>query len=352
MIAAFGSLSTCAVLILSAAGLGFVARRIVVENRPIANGSVRLVPDGVEIARPGRATVVISPEDVLRGYELPNEDGVGLDLTRRRDIEILLPTGAALTGVALLSHLRASVAMRPFVGRLLSWMPLFWILMLLLTVSVLPVLFSYGAAVGFTGVAVLATSAVVAKRRFGAPKVHVGRDGLRVTGTWTQRFVPYRDIRGVQLFARGVLVLLDDGFVLQLVAPPTEQELLRVEIDKALAAHNARSGPGVGALARQGRPVRAWQEDLRRLADGTPGFRQQAWSREDLERVLEDASASVEQRVGAALALRADPGTRLRIRIAASASANEELRAALEACAAEDDAIDEAALEGITERAG
>ena len=53
----------------------------------------------------------------------------------------------------------------------------------------------------------------------------------------------------------------------------------------------------------------------------------------DLAHVIEDVSAPAERRIGAALALAAlpgDPELKLRVRVAAQASANEPVRIALE----------------------
>src|SRR5262249_34162324 len=112
----------------------------------------------------------------------------------------------------------------------------------------------------------------------------------------------------------------------------------------------AAAGPAhalVGALARQERSLRAWQEDLQRAALSLGGFREQALTRDVIEAVLTDPKMPADQRVGAALALRTldAPAATTRIRVAAEASANPRLRVALEATCADnvdEEAIDEA----------
>ncbi len=63
--------------------------------------------------------------------------------------------------------------------------------------------------------------------------------------------------------------------------------------------------------------------------------------------MLDDASATTEQRLAAAIALGAQPSARARIRVAAETSVSPKLRVALDTVAegAPDDALIEAAIE-------
>jgi len=112
-----------------------------------------------------------------------------------------------------------------------------------------------------------------------------------------------------------------------------------------------------GALERGSRSMEAWVAALRKLNDGTAGFRDHGASATVVERllaILEDASASPTRRVAAAVALapHLDPERRGRVRIAAEATAAPKLRVALEAAAAaEDDKLVRALNEVASEEA-
>jgi hypothetical protein len=105
------------------------------------------------------------------------------------------------------------------------------------------------------------------------------------------------------------------------------------------------------ALDRGARPLGEWRTWIRSAVSGRGGFRDVVLPAEAIERVLEAAGTKPEQRVGAALALRelrpnAHPeDARLRIRVAAEASADPHMRALLEAVA--EDEIDDAKLEAL-----
>jgi len=125
---------------------------------------------------------------------------------------------------------------------------------------------------------------------------------------------------------------------------------VRSRIEELVAGQAASVARGVSALSRGERSVSAWREQIARLANRETGFRDAAIGAADLERVLQDASAPVDHRVGAALALRvAYPEVaRVRIHVAADGAANEELRAALLATAEVD--VDEETIERATAR--
>jgi hypothetical protein len=215
----------------------------------------------------------------------------------------------------------------------------------------------WGVLAGFV-LASLATIFVVS--RFGAPRVVVGSDGVRVEGGFRRVFVPFSQVSGVRLVGHwgnppyadvaphtAVEVLRHGQPPLRLptIAQTTDQvnALVKRIQDGMKAYAPAADDKLLGALERSGRPVARWREDLRKVALAGGGFRDQALGREDFERVLADASASPDRRVGAALALRAlDEEAAPRIRLAAASAANEGVRVALEAAGAEE--IDEEAL--------
>jgi hypothetical protein len=104
-------------------------------------------------------------------------------------------------------------------------------------------------------------------------------------------------------------------------------------------------------VARGTRPVAEWRSALTRIsAEHEGGYRDGAMRKEDLWRVVEDAGAPEDARVGAAIALRAEEGAGARLRVAADAAASPKLRVALETAAdpaVEESQLDEA-LEAVT----
>ncbi len=204
----------------------------------------------------------------------------------------------------------------------------------------------------------LSTAFVVA--RFGFPRVTIGTDGVRILGGFLPRFLPYEEIAGVELvppvYQHGkpslrILRRKGSPVALPTIAAPRDRvEGLARRIDEAARAHSASGARGLDALARAGRAADEWRADLQRLALAPPTFRDQALGIEDYERVLVDAASAPDRRVGAALALRAlDPDRGpARIRVAASASADNALRAALEAAA--EGEIDDALLDRAVAR--
>jgi len=182
--------------------------------------------------------------------------------------------------------------------------------------------------------------------------VVIGVDGVRVTGRWLRPFVSYGEIRSVARDRTGVQLTRVDGTVLHLstIAQSSyEVAALVRHIEEGMSAHRRGQGKDANVLARQGRPLAAWEADIRRFALTPAGFRDQALGSADFETLLADARAPADQRIGAALALRAiDPSAHGRIRIAADTSANQELQAALRACAQEEEPLDEEPLNRAT----
>jgi len=238
-------------------------------------------------------------------------------------------------------------------------------------VAVWPLLFSWWAVAaalrhslgGYAFLAALAMTALstaLVVRRFGFPRVIVGTDGVRILGRLLPRFIPHENIAGVELvppvYQHGkpsIRVLRRRGSPIELptiAAPRDRVEGLARRIDEAVRAHAAGGARGLDALARSGRSAAEWKGDVRRLALAPPTFRNQALGLDDYERVLTDAAAAPDQRVGAALAVRAiDPADGpARIRVAAGASADDALREALEAAA--EGEIDDALLERAASR--
>lgn len=180
-------------------------------------------------------------------------------------------------------------------------------------------------------------------------RVVVGSDGVRIHRLFSEIWMPYAELdqvkvkeRTLTLFGRGRAQTVE-------VRTPMPDVALgladRIEQAMALRGGAQEAGVGAAALERRGRPLAAWREAVRALLAHDAGYRAAALTPEDVMSVLGDPEAPREQRIGAALALRAagHPEAPQRIRIAADASADEPLRHALEQAA--DEALEEAALE-------
>jgi hypothetical protein len=206
-------------------------------------------------------------------------------------------------------------------------------------------------------------AAFLALRAMVPPLATVGVDGIELRGLGWRRFLPLDSVSGVESVERGVVLRLREGSPVTLTTfrntsdgvqghPATRAALLR-RIEDAVAARLASQAQVARAalLERHGRPFASWRAELTSLAKQGADYRRNAGlASEDLQRVLEDAAAPTEHRVGAAVALTAagEVDTRRRVRIAAAACADRDLRAALEAAAEE--ALDEAKLERALRR--
>ena len=328
------------------------------RDRRRTDASYVLTPEGIEVHRAAQSPwVVISRREVLTGYEVPIEGSVELKLTggRKLVIETAEPT-ALLEHLGVAVHQRAlTIPLRDGVGS--TVLGLLWLVMCVVMsgfawASLLP-WNSHGLIFPLTILSSIATI-VPLLWRFGFPRVVVGADGIRVRGTIMQPFVPYGEILGVTAHSSGVHLQLRGGRVLQLETwGRTEAQVatLAARIGEGRGARIAEATTRADALKRGNRTLPAWREDLRRLALGAHDFRHQAYGPEDFEQILTSAGSSPDERIGAALALRvADPSARPRIRIAAAASANDDLRAALTECASERETLDDAPLHRATMR--
>lgn len=188
-----------------------------------------------------------------------------------------------------------------------------------------------------------------ASRLLGVRRLRVGRDGVAVKlGLAPAAFVPFR---GMEVGR--------DGRVLRMVAgvakarlPTTgvaEATALAKRIEQAKAAYESRSAMRAELLARQGRPLDAWRDAIRRLVT-VDGYRD-GLARDDLLSIVEDPSALPDERVAAASALSAvpdEPRVRARLSAAIATTVDPKLRVALER--AVDGVIDEDALDAAIAR--
>ncbi|XYI03772.1 hypothetical protein ACMHYB_29995 [Sorangium sp. So ce1128] len=199
---------------------------------------------------------------------------------------------------------------------------------------------------------------VYAVLKFALPRAAlVGTDGVSLRSFRARRFVPYASVAAVRADGRGVWLDQRSGPPLLLATVPrlsrrllasmprgarlgaaTEVLFHRLNEAMAVAAPSDASAARFADLDRRGRPIDAWRRALEALVRGATGvaqYRRASVTEDDIARVLEDVAAPPERRIAAAVALTAsdDPAVRGRVRIAASACANEALRHALEKAA-------------------
>lgn len=184
--------------------------------------------------------------------------------------------------------------------------------------------------------------------------VVVGADGLFIRWLWSRRFVRFADVRDVgpqdaQAAGTSIGILLADGAGLRysvrsgFADGSSEEDRARVvaRIRQALAVYRKQPPAGEVRLPQRGtRPVAEWIRALRGSGSaGAADHRTAPVPTEELWRVAEDLGAENVSRAAAAVALAAglDAAGKQRLRIAAAATAAPELRAVLDASAAEAD---------------
>jgi hypothetical protein len=156
----------------------------------------------------------------------------------------------------------------------------------------------------------------------------VGTDGVRIDHLLSKRFIPHAEL---------------DATAIPTVA-------LGGELDERIQQAQQARGRGDRSIAerldRGDRSTEDWLEALKGLARSE--YRQEPVRIADLEQLLEDAAVAPRQRIAAAIALSDDDDGKARVRFAAEASADESLRAALEAAA--EGEIDERAIDNAERR--
>jgi hypothetical protein len=331
-------------------------------------GEITLQPSGLELDRSGeRRSIEVT--DIEAAYRAPVSPVAVLRLRGGEEVALELGDDGVVDRV--LRHLEMAPGQRAIVARLraqlgaftlglLAWTAALFVAAPLLALSYGPLLYALA----------LVAAPILVVRRFGRPRVVVGSDGLRTLGVPRPRFVPYEDIGAVSVVqiadsvgrryaddpAGGTLgIVVKTRAGKRMVLPTIGQSREAIDglahrIRSNMRAATQAGARALAALERQGRSVKEWRGNLRRLALSPGGFRDQALAPEDVEGLLADPSAPFEQRVGAALLLResADEGARKRIRVAAEGTADPMLREALEAACA--DEVDEGRLDMLGKR--
>ena len=258
-----------------------------------------------------------------------------------------------------------------------------WSLPKILAYILLPIFFLFtplvlagGFALGPTGMPFFAIFMVLALLTyifgliFSPTKVRIGVDGVLAKWVNTERFIPFSRVTDVHKYTHrsggkdyvGVELTLDDGKTERIVCgqaewTKTEQEEMLERIREAYELHKSSRGdlpPEV--LVRGNRNAREWVDALRAIGTGASADLRTAPVHQDaLIKVVEDARAPAELRVGAAVAaIAGGADARDRVRIAAETTASDKLRIALETVARPDrdeEAIAEALDDLETERA-
>jgi hypothetical protein len=190
---------------------------------------------------------------------------------------------------------------------------------------------------------VMVVGAVVGLNRLLRPaEVTVGAEGVRILTGVGDRTIAYESIEDVQVSGRRLdihergapLTCIDGGRLLGLGpggGSPTALVGLARRIREGMIGVRSGASEGIAARLERGeRSFAEWREAVGQLF-GHGGYRSSSLAREVAEHVLEDGAATVDRRLGAALALAAHSGEedRARIRIAAQKTTDDKLRIAL-----------------------
>lgn len=182
----------------------------------------------------------------------------------------------------------------------------------------------------------------LARRLLLAPEVTFGPDGVVAHRPLGKTTIRAADIASVERGPDGRVDVVDSRGVRHglsgILCDPRRADALAVAIQRATRRLDAVPVDRVARYGRAGEPIPAWRTRIAAMV-AEPGYRAAAGSvEEEAEAVLLGTTATPDQRVGAALTLRARGVAPERIRVAADAAADDDVRAALEAAADADDA--------------
>jgi hypothetical protein len=261
---------------------------------------------------------------------------------------------------AVLAHLGFSPADRRVTVRLASpqrqlaagclALPFIWILLLLAFLGLWKLgLSSFALGTGYTFVPALLTLLLYRARR--PPEVVVGTEGVLIRRPFGKNYFRYSELDSVSADGGALRFRKKGESQSRFTAARGDSTLVSAAVKRIADARALFGGREAEAavsdlLELGGRDVAEWRAGLSTLAKQS-GYRNASMTPEALCGVLENPETSPKRRIGAAMLLRiASPEARPRIRIAADACADEDLRAAL-AAAAEDEEIDDAKLERV-----
>jgi hypothetical protein len=337
-------------------GARWAARRT--KSKDAERGAVRVDASDLLITQPGRE-IRIERADIEGGMVLPSwrhpGDSRRVEIATKGGRVAHIELDAAKDAAALLDELGIDAARRRFVadGNAAMWRAPLGIggLIGLVWMAVQLVDAGPAAARALSVVWLGLFAGLAALVHFGSRRrVSIGVDGVMIEAPWRSRFVPMVEIRAARGDDRTLVIEREgESEPVRVDIGDTDETLaLAQRIGEAKAARDLDALAGSSALPlveRGGRDLPAWRERLRQLVAGASSYRSARLDEGELGELLARTDLSAEQRIGAAIALRARASDAPeKIRIAADACANPKLRIALEHIAGEDD-LHEAALE-------
>lgn len=207
-----------------------------------------------------------------------------------------------------------------------------------------------GSLVGFTaqavGPLVILLLFLLIKRRIRPPEATIGDDGVLVEAGTSRAFFRPNDPRLVTAL-RGAAC--DDDRIASALHVAAERnavasgDVAAARGDEGAMGNQAPTLLANGAFQRRGRSFAEWRAHLASLMDHG-GYRTRATTAEEATAILSSARATPDERVGAAIVLRAMGEPAEKLRIAAEATAHEQVRVALQGVV---DGEDEAALRAL-----
>lgn len=163
------------------------------------------------------------------------------------------------------------------------------------------------------------------------PAVTLSKDGVHFGGLLGVN-VAFDQIADVSIKGRSITLRLDDDTVITrrfLTVDPRKLEGLAAEIRTRVHARPAAEAAVPSGLERRDLSVREWQQAIATRARAGR-YRAGAFDPAELESCLKSSVAPREVRVGAALALAAEPDARARLRVVADELPPPSLRALVE----------------------
>ena len=338
---------------LLAAGVAcFVARRFAIRGGGGVFAEIDVDPSGLTV-RSGGSTRVLPTEDIDCAVVVPSRR-CAVQVVEKRGATTTVLVGSIEDGERILDAAGLSAAARRSrhdLATARSWiipgMIMLFAPVAVATLVALPVGYFFGevnAETAATWEIVAAAVAILIGRRFGPPRVVVGADGVSIEQGKRARFLKLGDIACAEIKFDGLRIELKGGEVVWAAGVELDKRALaaahlRIEEVMRAAALEHDGASATALLERRGRAIDAWRAEVATLVTGAGGgYRRLGVTVDDALAVVSSASASAEQRIGAALALAAasDQGVaelRPRVRVAAEACASPHLRVALESIA-------------------
>lgn len=192
------------------------------------------------------------------------------------------------------------------------------------------------------GLLVLPALYALMRFAFRPPVLEIGHDALHVREALRTIRIPRADIARVYFFEPASLVIeRKDGSKVTVSTLGLEPARVAAAADLIDSRMGDRPAPvRAAAFERGGRGLSEWRASLHTALE--PTYRSSGTSVDDASDVLASSTASVEQRIGAALALRVAGEPLEKVRVAAEGTVDPKIRVVLEAIAegADDEELD------------